>query len=233
MRDALELVIFDCDGVLVDTEPLTNTVMARTVSALGWAMTMEDSIRLLKGRSLEAIQAMVEARVGAPQPGFADTYRAAMFEQMARTPVGMIEGASAVLDALDSADSPARCVASNGPVRKMQVSLTSAGLLERFATPGDRTLGHLPGYALFSACEINRFKPDPGVFVCAAHAMGVQAGACLVVEDSPAGVEAGRRAGMRVVALAGLTPAEELARAGAHRVIGALDELLGAISAAT
>lgn len=230
MRETPDLIIFDCDGVLVDTELLTNTVMASTVTSLGWAMAADESIERFKGKALETIRSLIEEHLGVPVPGFADTYRAAMFDAMEAASIEPIHGARAVLDALDAPGSPARCVASNGPVRKMHLSLTSAGLLDRFAQPA--IASHRPGYALFSAYAIDRYKPDPGVFLCAADAMGVEPAACVVVEDSPSGVEAGAAAGMRVVGLAGLTPAGELAAAGAHTAIASLDELLGVVGLA-
>lgn len=224
MRDVPDLIIFDCDGVLVDTERLTNTVMASVVTTLGWPMTADESIERFKGKALETIRSLIEAHIGAPVPGFADSYRAAMFAAMEGASIEPIPGAIEVLDALDAPGSPGRCVASNGPVRKMLLSLTSAGLLDRFAQPA--IASHLPSYALFSAYAIERYKPDPGVFLCAAESSGVDPAACVVVEDSPSGVRAGVSGGMRVVGLAGLTPGTELAAAGAHSVIHALSGLL-------
>jgi beta-phosphoglucomutase-like phosphatase (HAD superfamily) len=217
-----ELVIFDCDGVLVDTEPLTNRLLAACVSEAGWAISTSDSIRMFKGHDLNEIVLEVERRVGRPLPDLLPTYRARMFEAFAREAIAPIEGAIELLDALDrshaSAARPRRCVASNGPMNKMHASLTSAGLIGRFHHAGEPRL--------YSAYEVGLWKPDPALFLHAARDMASAPASCIVIEDSTSGVVAARRAGMPVVALAGLTPAASLVEAGATLVIEHLRELL-------
>ncbi|MFI4898204.1 MAG: HAD family hydrolase [Phycisphaerales bacterium JB059] len=219
-----DLLIFDCDGVLVDTEPTTNRLLARCVSEAGWDVSYEDSIRIFKGRDLHEILEQVESKLGRSLPGFIEEYRARMFEAFETDPPPPVPGAVELLDLLDAGSgAPRRCVASNGPVQKMLASLTGAGLLDRFAC--DQAPGHLDGHAIFSAYDVGVWKPEPDLFLHAANAMGHPPEACVVVEDSVSGVIAARRAGMRVCALAGLTPAADLREAGATRVVDALHEL--------
>ncbi len=224
MIDA-DLIIFDCDGVLVDTEPATNALLAECVTECGWPTTPDESVRRFKGRDLHEIRAEVEEHLGRELPDLIETYRARMFEAFETTPPPPVEGAVELLDALDAMGerAPRRCVASNGPVQKMLASLTRSGLLTRFAC--GVTPGHLDGHAVFSAYDVGVWKPEPDLFLHAARVMGAEPAGSLVIEDSPSGVVAARRAGMRVVALAGLTPAEDLRDAGAHAVIDHLASL--------
>ena len=217
------LVIFDCDGVLVDTEPLTNRVLAECVSEAGWAVDAAYSVEHFKGRNLADILVDVETRVGRALPGLLDEYRRRMYLEIETVGVPAVEGIHGLLDALDGLDGgPERCVATNAPLKKAGMTLGGSGLVERFVhreDPGRKTL--------FSAYEVGKWKPDPGLFLHAAEEMGHDAGGCIVVEDSVAGVVAARRAGMRVIGLATLTPGEKLAEAGATRVVGSHDELTG------
>ena len=213
------LVIFDCDGVLVDTEPVVQRVLADWLTHHGWAMTPEESARTIKGSHIAEIQKRAEARLGRSLPGFIEGYRAAMFEAF-EAGIDEIPGASAVLDALRDAGVPF-CVASNGPRVKMAVSLKSAGLLER--------LGGMDAGLIFSADDVGEPKPSPRLFLHAAGAMGFDPGACLVVDDSTQGVEAAVAAGMGVVGYEDMTPAAKLVAAGAPLVMKRVDELLGLI----
>ncbi len=218
------LIIFDCDGVLVDTEPTTNALLAACATEAGLPMSVQDSINTFKGRDLNEIVSELEARLARPLPGFLDTFRARMFEAFETSPPPPVAGAMELLDHLDaSPTAPRRCVASNGPVKKMLASLTGARMLHRFAC--DITPGHLDGHAIFSAYDVGVWKPEPDLFLHAARTMGADPDACIVIEDSASGVVAARRAGMRVIALAGLTHAPALQDAGATRVISSLDEL--------
>ncbi|MEL6499142.1 MAG: HAD-IA family hydrolase [Planctomycetota bacterium] len=211
-----ELVIFDCDGVLVDTEPTTNRLIAEVITEAGWPVSAEDSIRMFKGRDLNEIVKDVEAKVGRPLPDLLDEYRRRMYAAF-DSGIEPIEGAIDLLDRLDALGAPRRCVASNGPPKKMHASLSACGLLGRFDDGGTPRL--------FSAYDINAWKPDPALFLHAAEVMGVPPNRCVVIEDSVSGVEAARRAGMPVIALAGLTDAVTLGDAGASVVISALREL--------
>lgn len=216
-----ELIIFDCDGVLVDTEPVTNRLLAETLTELGWPVTTEESIERFKGRDLHVIRAEAEAVVGRALPGLLDDYRARMFAAFECEPIAVIDGAHELLDVLDGAGTHARCVASNGPQNKMQASLASAGMLGRFDHEGEARI--------YSAYDIEVWKPEPDLFLHAAKRMGCAPKDTVVVEDSSSGVVAANRAGMRVIGLAGLTPAESLVEAGATHVISSMHELVRAV----
>jgi HAD superfamily hydrolase (TIGR01509 family) len=213
-----DLIIFDCDGVLVDTEPLTNRLLAECVTEAGWPVTTQHAIENFKGRDLNEIHTEVEERVGRKVPGLLEDYRKRMFESFETEPIEVIDGAHELLDALDDAGTHARCVASNGPQNKMQSSLASAGMLGRFDHAGEARI--------YSAYEVGVWKPEPDLFLHAAEQMGHAPKDSVVIEDSASGVVAARRAGMRVVGLSGLTPAESLAEAGATHIIASMHELV-------
>lgn len=211
----IRLVIFDCDGVLVDTEPIANRVLAELVSAEGLPTTTADSMRRYMGRSMPAVLKTIEIELGRELgPAFADEYYRRIFaafdEDLTEVP-----GAAAAVDALERAGL-AVCVASSGPHEKMRRTLGRTGLLPRFEG------------RIFSATEVERGKPFPDLFLHAASRMEVEPGACVVVEDSPAGVAAARAAGMRAIGLAGPLGVKALIDAGAEP-IERLDDLLEVI----
>ena len=187
-------VIFDCDGVLVDTELISNTVLAGLLTRAGLPTTLEDCMRDYRGRSMTSVMELATQRHGAPMPGdiperyYAETKLA--FTRELRPVAGVIE-------ALDRIALPA-CVASSGPHHKMAVTLRRTGLWERFEG------------RIFSATEVEHGKPAPDLFLHAAATMGWEPADCAVVEDSPAGVEAALRAGMTVFGYAGTTPPTRL-----------------------
>lgn len=191
-------VIFDCDGVLVDTELISNTVLAGLLSEAGLPTTLEFCLREYRGRSMTSVVELATQRHGAPLPDdIAARYYADMKDAFAR------EGrpVPGIVDALDRIALPS-CVASSGPHHKMEVTLRRTGLWERFAG------------RIFSATEVEHGKPAPDLFLHAARAMGFDPAATAVVEDSVPGVQAARAAGMRVLAFARETDAELLAAAG-------------------
>jgi beta-phosphoglucomutase-like phosphatase (HAD superfamily) len=202
------LVIFDCDGILVDTEEPANRYLSRALAASGHAVSYEDCRRRFVGLTLEAIQAEVEAEsglvLGADWP---DTIRRGT-EQAFEAGVTRIGAADLTW-----------CVASSGRLSKMRMSLEKAGLLDRFDD------------VLFSAEQVGRGKPAPDLFLYAAATMGVPPGRPVVVEDSVPGVTAGVAAGIRTLAYAGNTFAnrEALERAGGELFLdmAALPGLLG------
>jgi HAD superfamily hydrolase (TIGR01509 family) len=195
MSRSLELVIFDCDGVLVDSERLAVRIDVRVLAELGWVLSEREVIERFVGRSHEFMVAEIEAHLGrrlAPdwEDPFQRLYREAFAAEL--TPV------AGVVEALD-AITLATCVASSGSHEKMRYTLGLTGLWDRFAG------------RIFSASEVARGKPAPDLFLHAARAMGVDPGACAVVEDSRYGVEAARAAGMLALGFAGgLTAAEHL-----------------------
>ena len=199
-RTGPDLVIFDCDGVLVDTERVANTLLTEALATLGIELAFEETVARFKGRSARDCCAIIERDFAvAVDPTFYDACRARLldrFEAAPRTLPGITE-------ALDTIDRPV-CVASSGEHEKMRRTLGATGLLERFAG------------RIFSASEVPRSKPFPDLFLHAARAMGAEPARCVVVEDSVPGVEAGVAAGMPVLGYVDLTGEEALAAAGAR-----------------
>ncbi len=211
-----DLVIFDCDGVLVDSERATTRLLAEVITEFGLPTSVEDAVRLYKGTDLAVIVERVSAELGKPVDGMVDVYRGRMYAELAAD-CPPIDGAPEALDAVETAGI-AWCVASNGPRRKIETTLTASGLMPR--VPADRVL---------SAYEVGVWKPEPGLFLKAAELLGSDPAACVVVEDSKSGVAAGKAAGMRVVAHADLTPGDQLRDAGADAVIDSMHDLADAL----
>lgn len=215
----LELVILDCDGVLVDSERITTVLLAEIVTELGWPVSREDSIALFKGKDMKIIRAMVEERLQrSVGDEFVTGYRRRMAERFAAQGVPAIDGAGELLDWLD-ARGIGHVVASNGPQEKMRQTL---GCMRCNGDAHD-------WYARFdgrchSAYDINCWKPDPGLFLHAAEAMGAPAEHCVVIEDSVSGIAAAAAAGMRSIGYADLTPAADLRSAGATAVVDSMHE---------
>ena len=203
------LVIFDCDGVLVDSEPIANRVFGQMLAEQGLALAPEAVIERFVGRTMADCLTQAAALLGRPLPGdFEAEHDRRLFAALA---AGLV-AVPGVVQLLDGLASPC-CVASNGGPDKLRFSLLQVGLLARFEG------------ALFSAAEVARGKPAPDLFLHAARCMGVLPAACLVVEDTPTGVAAGVAAGMTVFGFAACTPAARLREAGAHQVFAAMDEL--------
>lgn len=223
------LIIFDCDGVLVDTEPLTNRVLAQTVSEAGWEIDAQYSVTHFKGRNLKDIHQDVEDKLGFEVPDLLDIYRKRMYEALQSDPVPAIEGIHELLDLLDDHHSAPqhRCVATNAPLKKATITLTASKLIDRFKHPTDPTRP-----TMFSAYQINKWKPDPALFLHAAQTMGHDPEDTIVVEDSVSGVQAARNANMRVIGLASLTPADTLRDAGATQIVESHQELIDQLAAA-
>jgi HAD superfamily hydrolase (TIGR01509 family) len=194
--------------VLVDSEPISNRVLAGLLTEIGLPMTAEESVEAFMGRSWKNVEAYAAERRGEPLPeGFRGRYLDAMFAAFADELVPV----PGVIAALDAIELPS-CVASSGSHEKMRVTLGQTGLLDRFEG------------RIFSATEVEHGKPAPDLFLYAAERMGWEPADCAVVEDSPAGVEAALAAGMVVFGYAGTTPAERLEGA---RVFTDMAELPG------
>ena len=195
MPRSIELVIFDCDGVLVDSERLAVRIDVRVLAELGWALSEREVIERFLGRSHEFMVAEIKAHLGRPladdwEDQFQHLYREAFAAGL--TPV------DGVVEALDQITLPT-CVASSGTHEKMRYTLGLTGLYDRFAG------------RIFSGSEVAMGKPAPDLFLYAAQRMGVDPATCAVVEDSRYGVEAARAAGMLALGFAGgLTAAEHL-----------------------
>ncbi len=181
----VQAVIFDCDGTLVDSEKLSIAVLVDFVAEFGYQIALPDALRNWAGGELPKIFAKVEQELGVQLPG--DHLNQFRSRQMARlaTDVEAIDGAA---DLLESLTLP-YCVASNAPLNKVGLCLETTGLARFF-----------PDARRFSAYEIEKWKPEPDLFLMAARALGVPAERCVVVEDSLYGIEAGLNAGMTVFA---------------------------------
>lgn len=188
-----ELVIFDCDGVLVDSERLAVRVESRLVTELGWPLTEDDVLERFVGRSDAHMLGEIEAALGRPVPEWQERYEAALHAAF-HDELTAVEGIHDALGGLDELGLPT-CVASSGTHDKMAITLGLTGLWERFAG------------RIVSAAEVDRGKPAPDLFLLAAERHGTQPEHCIVVEDSRSGVEAARAAGMHAFGYAGgLTP---------------------------
>ncbi len=213
----LELVIFDCDGVLVDSERIAARIEVAAFAELGWELDQAELVERFMGRSDADADAEIEAHLGHRPPAAWSTavqrrYRAALAAELEPVP--------GVVAALDAIALPT-CVASSGTHEKLRFTLGLTGLYERFAG------------RIFSAQDVARGKPAPDLFLHAAATLGADPVACAVVEDSAPGVQAARAAGMRVFGYAGgLAPRARLARAGA-RVFDDMRELPGLLAAAS
>ena len=191
-RMPIDAIIFDCDGTLVDSEPLGFAAMVRTARDCGIEVASDDELLHLKGQSMTSCLQALERMSGRVLPtDFEARVRERMSENF-RSELKVIEGAAELLAGLNVPF----CVASNGPLAKMDLTLGITGLLP-----------HLEG-RIFSAYEVGSWKPDPGLFLHAAAAMGVSPQSCAVVEDSVSGMRAGLAAGMHVFAF---HPPESLA----------------------
>jgi len=188
-----DLVLFDNDGVLVDSEPIANRMMAAQLRSYGLDVTFEDCVERYLGSTLTRVRELVEAELGHPIPAdFEEEYRATVYPALAAE-VTAVPGVARVLDVLDEAD-VVSCVASSGLHQRIRLTLDRAGLLARF---GDR---------LFSAEDVGVGKPAPDLFLHAAAVLGVEPERCAVVEDAPAGVAAAHTAGMTVFGYTAFTP---------------------------
>lgn len=182
----IDLVILDCDGVLVDSERIGIHVEARLLTELGWEMGPDEIVERFLGRPDSYMREQLEAHLGRSVPDFQDRYDEALFDAFRRD----LEPVPGVIDALDRIDRPI-CVASSGTHSKMELTLGLTGLRSRFEG------------RIFSATDVARGKPAPDLFLHAAWRLGVDPSNCIVVEDSPAGLDAAAAAGMRAIAYAG------------------------------
>jgi HAD superfamily hydrolase (TIGR01509 family) len=215
--DDLRMVIFDCDGVLVDSETISNSVLARLLSSEGLATTLAEARRDYQGLLLGEILDRAQAKLGRPLPaGWLARYereRTVAFRRELQPVLGASEAVARVI-----AGGVKVCVASQGKLEKTRLSLDLTGLRQHFA---DR--------ALFSAHCVARGKPYPDLFLHAASVMKVTPAACVVIEDTPSGVAAAVSAGIRVLGYAADSDETALGRAGAEvfRSLAELPQLLG------
>ncbi|HEX6447498.1 MAG TPA: HAD family phosphatase [Streptosporangiales bacterium] len=202
MTSPPELVIFDCDGVLVDSERIAVRLDAEVMAELGWSLSEEEIVERFLGRSQDLLFDDLAAHATRPLP---EGWRAAFqrrYLDALDAELKPVDGIVDVLDVLDALRVPT-CVASSGSHEKMRRTLGRTGLHDRFDG------------RIFSADEVAQGKPAPDLFLYAAERMGVAPAACAVVEDSKYGVQAARSAGMSAFGFAGgLTPRDWLAGPG-------------------
>ena len=199
-----ELVIFDCDGVLVDSERVSNRVLAELLTDLGLPTTQRESMDTYMGSTMAGCVALIEERLGRPVPdGFADHYESERLRAL-ETALSPVPGIEAALDDL-AARGIATCVASSNPRTVIERLLHWTGLLPHFAG------------RLYSAVDdVERGKPHPDVFLFAAERHGVAPERCVVIEDSPRGATGGVAAGMRTLGFARDVSASALLDVGAE-----------------
>ncbi len=214
----MPLLIFDCDGVLVDSEVLAHAAMADLLAELGKPISMPDAFKIFAGKRLSDALAAAEAWLGAPiPPGVA----ARAGERLLATFRRKLKPVGGVRQAIEAMPFP-RCVASSSTPERLAVSLEATGLAPLF------------GANVFSAEQVERGKPAPDLFLFAARAMGATAAECVVIEDSALGVAAARAAGMTVIGFIGASHgngdmAAKLAAAGADVVLNSMAALPAAV----
>ncbi|MEJ0002830.1 MAG: HAD family phosphatase [Pararobbsia sp.] len=188
-----DAVLFDCDGVLVDSELITNRVLAQMLNELGWPISVEETGRLFTGKTVKDEAAQIEARTGAGiSADWLADFRARRNAALDRELVD-VDGAPAAVRALHARLGGRIAVASGADRRKIELQLEKVGLIECFDG------------RIFSGHEMPRSKPHPDVYLAAAAALGVDPRRCAVVEDSVTGAMAGVAAGAAVF---GYTPGE-------------------------
>ncbi|MFJ6982640.1 MULTISPECIES: HAD family hydrolase [unclassified Streptomyces] len=196
-----DLVLFDNDGVLVDSEPISNRLLAAYLSELGHPTSYEDSIRDYMGSAMHRVHDLVLERTGQRLPeDFDDVFHARVFAAF-QGELRPVAGVEAVLERL-AADGVPYCVASSGSHERIRVGHRATGLARWFDDE-----------RIFSSQDVGKGKPAPDLFLHAAARMGVAPERCVVVEDSPLGVQAALAAGMDVYGFTAMTPPAKLAGA--------------------
>jgi HAD superfamily hydrolase (TIGR01509 family) len=208
-----QLVIFDCDGVLVDSEVISNRVLAEMLTAEGLPSTLAQARRDYQGLLLADVVSQAEEKLGRTlPPGWLGCYeidRAAAFRRELAPVAGAVETVKRV-----TAAGIGVCVASQGKLSKTRLSLALTDLDRLF-----------PETARFSAYSVARGKPAPDLFLHAATSMGAEPATCVVVEDTPSGITAAVSAGMRAVGYAADSDEQAMRDAGAAETLRSLDEL--------
>ena len=205
-------VIFDCDGVLVDSERLMNRELTAMLNQIGLPYTADETSRAFMGRSMKSCVQIVETQLGRAVPddflAVLDQRAYAVFAEH----LTAVSGVELVLDALDRIGLP-YAVASSGSHEKMRTTLGITGLLPRLAG------------RITSATEVAHGKPAPDVFRLAAERLGVAPHDCVVIEDSLLGIEAALAAGMRAIGFAAMTSETDMRAAGATWTVRAMSEV--------
>jgi HAD superfamily hydrolase (TIGR01509 family) len=210
----LDLVIFDCDGVLVDSEVISCRAHAATLTRHGYPITDEQVLQRFLGVSDREARLIIETEMGRKLP---DDFDAQVKEATLKFYAGDLKAIAHVADAIAAIDLP-KCVASSGTPEKIRHGLDCAGLYEQLAPH------------IFSATQVTRGKPAPDLFLFAAEQMRAQPARCLVIEDSVPGVTGAVAAGMTVLGFHGGSHcqaghADKLAKAGAALVFDDMRQL--------
>ena len=201
-----QLVIFDCDGVLVDSEAISSAVLAQTLTRYGLATTPAEAQRDYEGLLLRDIDARAAAKLGRALPDdWIELFQAERSEVFRRE-LEPVDGAGEAVERIVAAGVPV-CVASQGTIEKTRLSLALTGLDRLFSEE-----------LLFSAWLVERGKPFPDLFLHAAATIGVEPARCAVIEDSVSGATAAVAAGMRAIGYAAHDDGAALRRAGAETV---------------
>ena len=194
-----DLVIFDCDGVLVNSEPLANQVYVQILEEHGHRVNSDEYLREFSGASItQRLQVTSQKLNWTPPSNFTFTFQ----ERLAELSKQVLEPVPGIHELIESLTVPI-CIGSNGTRSEILLRLKLANLTEFF------------GNAIFSGLEVPHAKPAPDVFLAAAQSFNIPPSRCVVIEDSIPGVTAGVKAGMKVYGYAAFTPVEDLRNAGA------------------
>lgn len=210
-----DLLIFDYDGVIADSELLNNQVLAELLTEHGLDTTLDDALATYMGRRWRDCAPLIEARLGAPCPDHLQSEWTRRCHERAQADLRPVEGFPEFL----ARRIEPRCIASSSPPTWIEMGLARFGVTDIFAGP------------IFSAAvHVSRGKPHPDLFLHAAASLGVDPSRAVVIEDTPTGVLAGVAAGMTVIGLCAGQHirdghAERLLQAGAHHVVGAFEEV--------
>lgn len=212
-----DAVLFDCDGVLVDSEPIVNRVLAEMLGELGWAISVAETTRIFVGKMVRDEAALIEQRTGVRlRQAWLEQFRARRNRALERE-LAEIAGAPAAVHALQRMLDGRIAVASGADLAKVKMQLAKIGILDCFG-------GHV-----FSGQDLPRSKPHPDVYLAAAAALGADPTRCAVIEDTVIGTMAGVAAGATVFGYSpnpvGHAGSAELRRAGAVHVFRDMAEL--------
>jgi beta-phosphoglucomutase-like phosphatase (HAD superfamily) len=215
-----ELIIFDCDGVLIDSETIAASVVARNLTALGWPMTVQDSMQSFLGMSITDMEPMIIEKLGRLPEHWRRDLAAELVEALG-TQATLIPGARETLEAVNALGIPWR-IASNSSDEEMRVKFANTGL-------SDLTAG-----LSFSASAViakgGRAKPAPDIFAAAAASARTAPSHCLVLEDSALGVTGAVAAGMTCYGFAPHGDGGQLTAAGASRIMKSLNQFVESLS---
>ncbi|MFD0557169.1 HAD superfamily hydrolase (TIGR01509 family) [Stackebrandtia endophytica] len=212
-----DLIIFDNDGVLVDSERLSNRIFAALLTEAGLPTSFDDAVDRYMGRRSSDCVVDIEAQLGRSLPAdFLHRYEHECASVIS-TELTTVDGVTDLLDALDDNKIP-YCIASSGTPDEIALRLRTTGLTDRF---GDR---------VYSGSMVARGKPAPDLFEYAAERMGFSPESAVVIEDSPAGVTGAKAAGAHVIGHADLVDPQRLVDAGAHVVVSGMGQVRSLLS---